>query len=125
MHLHGKSNNRFEVINVQKGVYILALSIQGFNSKAKYQIAIAGDYLAVRNKAEKEICVQQFELKAGLSDRTTRKLISIDDFLHDGEAWHKYTLSHISQMSHYNVTKKINGKPADIVSSVLQIYGPT
>ena len=28
-------------------------------------------------------------------------------------------------MSQYNVTLKINGKPEKIVSSVLQIYGPT
>jgi hypothetical protein len=28
-------------------------------------------------------------------------------------------------MSQYNVTRKIHGKPEDIVSSVLQIYGPT
>jgi hypothetical protein len=54
-------------------VYILAVGIHGFNDQGKYQVAIAGDYLAVRNKAEKEILVQKFELKVGLGDLTERK----------------------------------------------------
>jgi hypothetical protein len=57
VHLLRKPDDRFEVIQVQRGVYILAVGIEAFERQEKYQVAIAGDYLAVRNKLEKRIFV--------------------------------------------------------------------
>ena len=63
VHLLSKPGHRYETIEVQRGVYILAVGIEADIKRDNYQIAIAGDYLAVKKKTEGRIFVQKFDLE--------------------------------------------------------------
>ena len=63
VHLLSKPGHRYETIEVQRGVYILVVGIEAVANRENYQIAIAGDYLAVKKKTEGRIFVQKFDLE--------------------------------------------------------------
>ena len=128
VHLQDKHDDKINKIEVQSGVFILAVSIKNFYDRYNYQIAITGNYLAVRRVNEGDLHVQKFSLKEGEckeDESYGRKTIVIDEILKDGEDLTRYTMCHVPQLSQYNIKKRVNGKPTEFFSSLLQIYGPT
>ena len=57
MHLHENHDDQIKIIKVGHDVHILAVSIYKFDSEAKYQVTIAGNYLAVRREDRYEMIV--------------------------------------------------------------------
>ena len=78
----------------------------------------------MRDEDEEKMIVQRFELKEGEPQdgvQYKRKTIEIDKILKDGSRSKEYSMSHVPQMSQYNIKKRVNGKPTEFYSSLLQI----